>query len=108
MTDGLTVLTHVRNEELLMPHWLRHHLSLFDHGVIVDRGSTDRTLAIVRELAPDWEIVTSRNLVFDARACDREMMELESLYFLAAHEAPAERWRRKGSQRSPSIRKPAP
>lgn len=78
MTDGLTVLTHVCNEELLLPHWLRHHRRLFDHGVVVDRGSTDRTLEIVRELAPDWEIVPSRSAVFDARECDREMMALEA------------------------------
>ena len=75
-----TVLTHVHNEELLLPYWLAHHRELFDHGVIVDRGSTDRTVEIVRELVPDWELVASRNSLFDARDTDLEMMGLERRY----------------------------
>jgi hypothetical protein len=72
-----TVLTHVRNEELLLPFWLRHHRELFDHGVVVDRGSTDRTAEIVRELVPEWDLVQSRNPLFDARDTDLEMMDHE-------------------------------
>lgn len=77
---GLTLFAHVCNEALMLPYWLRHHRHLFDHGVIVDRGSTDGTLDILRELVPDWEVVSSRNPVFDARDCDREMMALEACH----------------------------
>jgi glycosyl transferase family 2 len=73
----LTIFCHFHNEEFLLPYWLRHHQRLFDHGVLVDRASTDRSAEIVRELAPTWEVVQSRNPVFDARDCDLEMMELE-------------------------------
>ena len=77
---GLTILTHIHNEEFFLPYWLRHHRRLFDHGVLVDRGSTDRSLEIVRELAPGWEIVESRTGLIDSRDCDREMMEIEAGY----------------------------
>jgi hypothetical protein len=79
-TRPLIVLAHIFNEEFLLPHWLRHHTRMFDHGVVVDRGSTDASMEIVRTLAPDWEIVRSRTDVFDARECDYEMMDLESRY----------------------------
>ena len=72
-----TLLAHIHNEELLLPYWLRHHRELFDHGVIVDRGSTDRSVEIVRELTPGWEVVPSRNPLFDARDTDLEMMAHE-------------------------------
>jgi hypothetical protein len=77
---SVTVLTHFYNEEVLLPFWLRHHREIFDHGVLVDRGSTDRSLEIIAELVPDWEVVTSRNPLFDARDTDMEMMGLERRY----------------------------
>ena len=74
---AVTVLCHFHDEEVLLPYWLRHHRELFDHGVLVDRGSTDASAEIVRELVPDWELVPSRNPMFDARDADREMMDHE-------------------------------
>lgn len=53
----LTILTHVLNEELLLPFWLRHHRQMFDHGIVMDFGSTDRSVAIIKELCPTWEII---------------------------------------------------
>ncbi len=73
----LTVLCHFYNEEFLLPYWLRHHTRLFDHGVLVNRGSTDNSEEIVRRLAPGWEVVPSRSESLDAAECDREMMDLE-------------------------------
>lgn len=73
----LTVFCHFRNEEFLLPYWIRHHSELFDHGVLVDWGSTDRSAGIARELAPHWDLVSSRNSAFDAARCDQEMMDLE-------------------------------
>ncbi|HEX8845209.1 MAG TPA: glycosyltransferase family 2 protein [Pyrinomonadaceae bacterium] len=73
----LTLLSHFYNEELLMPYWLKHHYPLFDHGVLIDYASTDRSVEIARELAPGWEIIASRNEDFAAVACDAEVMEIE-------------------------------
>ena len=73
-----TVLTHVYNEEYLLPFWIDHHRRVFDHGVVVDWNSSDHSVEIVKEMAPEWEIVTSEHQEFDAGNCDLEMAKLES------------------------------
>jgi hypothetical protein len=73
----LTLISHFWNEEFLLPYWLRHHLPLFDHGVLLDYASTDRSVEIIRELAPHWEIRPSANEWFDARDADAEVMAVE-------------------------------
>jgi hypothetical protein len=52
----ITVLTNVYNEEYLLPFWLEHHRNIFDHGIVFDWASTDRSMEIVREMCPTWEI----------------------------------------------------
>jgi hypothetical protein len=72
------VICHVRNEEFLLPFWLAHHRHLFEHGVIIDYASTDRT----RELAEHsgWEVRPSRNAWFDPPAVDAEVMDVEAQF----------------------------
>ncbi len=72
-----TVICHFFNEEYLLPWWLKHHLSLFDHGVMIDHGSTDSSPEIVRELAPHWRLVRSRLTYFNAYLTDFEVMGFE-------------------------------
>jgi hypothetical protein len=76
----LTLISHFWNEEFLLPYWLRHHYEVFDHGVLIDYGSTDRSLDIIREIAPGWEVRRSRNAWFDARDVDLEVMEIERAF----------------------------
>ena len=71
------VITHLFNEEYLLPFWLEHHGALFDHGVIIDHGSTDASKAIVARMCPTWEIRDSRLSSFGARETDQEVMEAE-------------------------------
>ena len=73
-----TVFSHFRNEEYLLPFWLRHHREIFDHGVLVDHHSTDSSCKIIRELVPDWEIVATSLEDFDPILLDAEMMMHES------------------------------
>jgi hypothetical protein len=73
----LTVISHFWNEEFLLPYWLRHHVPLFDHGVLIDYTSTDRSVEIIHELAPHWEVRPSANAWFDARDVDAEVMAVE-------------------------------
>ena len=47
-----TVITHFWNEEILLPYWLKHHLELFDHGILINYRSTDKSVEIIKELAP--------------------------------------------------------
>ena len=73
-----TVLTHFYNEEYLLPWWLEHHKKYFDHGILVDQRSTDNSVEIIKQICPTWQIVRSKNDLFDCDGTDREMQELEA------------------------------
>jgi hypothetical protein len=75
---NLTIISHIYNEEYLLPWWLKHHKDIADHGIIIDYHSTDRSLEIVKEICPDWIIITSRNEKFQADLVDAEVMDIES------------------------------
>jgi len=72
-----TLLTHIFNEEYLLPFWLNHHKKLFDKIIIVDYRSTDRSIEICKLICPECTVITSQNLYFGAENVDKEMMELE-------------------------------
>lgn len=74
---ALTVISHIWNEEFLLPHWLRQHGRLFDHGLIIDYASTDRSHGLIREFCPDWEIIPSRNPDFTVFEIDNEVKDVE-------------------------------
>ena len=75
-----TVLSHIYNEEYLLPLWLNHHKKHFDHGIIIDYNSTDHSVEIIREICPTWEVHTSKNRDFDARLCDAEIITPKSAF----------------------------
>ena len=72
-----TVISHIFNEEYILPWWLEHHKKIFDHGIIIDYASTDRSLEIIKEICPTWEVVQSKNAEFNAMAVDVEVLEYE-------------------------------
>jgi hypothetical protein len=74
----ITVISHIFNEEYLLPFWLNHHKKYFDHGIIVDYNSTDRSVEIIKEICPTWEVVASKNTKLDALVMDREIEDIES------------------------------
>ena len=73
-----TVLTHFYNEEYLLPWWLDHHKKYFDHGILIDYASTDRSVEIIKEICPTWTVVKSKNEFFEAKLCDEEIIDYES------------------------------
>ena len=73
-----TVITHIYNEEFLLPYWLAHHKKIFDQGIVIDFNSTDKSLKIVKALVPNWQIIKSPFLEFDAEKLDRFVEELET------------------------------
>lgn len=73
----LSLISHIRNEALLLPHWIAHHAPMFDAVTIIDYASTDDSLDIIRTLAPHWRIVRSQNVDFDANDADFEVMQIE-------------------------------
>ena len=72
-----TVISHFYNEEYMLPWWLSHHRQYFDHGIMINYDSTDRSVEIIKEYCPTWEIVQSRNREFGAKACDAEVNDYE-------------------------------
>jgi hypothetical protein len=74
-----TVICHFYNEENLLPWWLKHHKAVFDHGIMIDYHSTDRSMEIIREICPDWEIRYTRNKHFDSTPIDEEVMRIECM-----------------------------
>jgi len=74
-----TLISHIYNEEYLLPFWIEHYKKYnFDNVVIIDYDSTDNSIDIIKDMAPDWQIRASKNKMFEAAAVDREVMEIES------------------------------
>ena len=77
-TMKMTVFAQLYNEEYLLPWWLMHHTKIFDHGILLNKGSTDRSVEICKQLAPHWEIRESAyGSVFSTINTDEEIMSLE-------------------------------
>ena len=72
-----TILSHFYNEEYLLPYWLKHHRNYFDHGIMIDYASTDNSVDIIKTLCPNWRVVSSKNLHFEATSVDKEVYEYE-------------------------------
>lgn len=83
MSNTLTVISHIFNEEYLLPFWLENHSKIFDHGVIIDYCSTDRSVEIIKKYCPTWEVIKTKNLNengspnFDAILIDLEVNDVE-------------------------------
>ena len=74
------IFSHFYNEEYLLPWWLSHHSKMFDHGVLINNHSTDRSVEICRQMVPTWDIVMSENTRFEAILCDFEIMKHEARF----------------------------
>lgn len=72
-----TVISHFYNEEYLLPFWLEHHTKIFRSGVLIDYHSTDRSVEIINNIAPDWKVIKSRNINFEAHNVDLEVVDIE-------------------------------
>lgn len=72
------LVSHFFNEEMLLPYWIRHHAPMFDHAVLIDYNSTDRSVEIIkREAPPTWRVVPSTQPEFGAATCDYQVMREE-------------------------------
>jgi len=79
----LTVISHIYNEEYLLPFWLEYHSTIFDHGIIIDYFSTDTSISIIQQFCPTWTILQTRNIGADGKPCfnaklvDEEVQDIE-------------------------------
>lgn len=74
------IVSHIYNEEYMLPWWLQHHRKYFDHGIIIDYHSSDRSREIIKQYCPTWDIVTSRNKEYNEIEMQMEIFEYESKY----------------------------
>ena len=72
-----SIISHFYNEEYLLPWWLEHHKKYFDYGLMINYNSTDRSVEIIKDICPDWQIVDSINEQFDAFCVDSEVSYYE-------------------------------
>ena len=72
-----TLISHIFNEEFLLPFFIEHHLSKFDHGIILDFGSTDASKSIIEKMAPNWKIIDCSEKSFNAVELDNLVSEIE-------------------------------
>lgn len=77
MSNRLVLINHFFNEEVLLSRWLRHHRRVFDHGILIDYHSTDASRDIIRDMAPDWEVVPARHEYFGALETDQHVQDIE-------------------------------
>ena len=79
----LTVISHIFNEEYLLPFWLSYHKDIFSDGYIIDYYSTDRSVEIINKICPTWKIIKTKNIdingkpVFQSNLIDLEVIEIE-------------------------------
>lgn len=76
--SNLVLISSFYNEEYLLPWWLNWHKDIFDHGVLFDYFSTDRSVEIINEICPTWEVRETRNEDWSFVDNDKEFMEAES------------------------------
>lgn len=71
------VISHFYNEEYLLPWWLTHHKKYFDHGIMIDYSSTDKSRDVIKCHCPNWDIVQSKNTYFTPAEVDSEVKYYE-------------------------------
>jgi hypothetical protein len=82
-SNKITCISHIYNEEYLLPFWLEHHSKIFDQIIIIDYKSTDKSIEICKKICPNCIIITTRNLTdddmpnFDAILIDNEVHDIE-------------------------------
>jgi len=73
-----TLISHIFNEEYLLPMWLEYHKTLFENIIIIDYNSTDNSINICKSICPNATIINSRNKNFKASDVDQEVMDIEN------------------------------
>ena len=73
----MIIISSFYNEEYLLPWWLEHHKKMFDHGILINHFSDDRSAEIVKEICPTWEVRDTKLKDWDFEDSRQEYMEVE-------------------------------
>jgi len=74
------LISHFYNEEMMLPYWIQHHAPMFDHAVLINYNSTDKSVDIIRQTAPaGWKVISPADPnSFAALAVDTAVMKVEN------------------------------
>jgi len=72
------LVTHLWNDALLLPFWLKHHRHLFDHGVVIYYESSDSTREILEKEVPEWDVVEPWSKELISPDLDRQVQAIEA------------------------------
>lgn len=75
----ITIITHIKDEAILLEYWLKHHITLVDKIIIIDYFSKDNSRNIISQY-PSCEFRTTTNPLggLDGGVgCDKEVMAIE-------------------------------
>jgi len=73
-----SLISHIHNDEPLIPYYIRHWRDRIDRAYIVDDGpSTDGGMDIIRRECPDWVIIERESYEWDAVAIDQLCRQIE-------------------------------
>jgi len=73
----MILISSFYNEEYLLPWWLEHHKKIFNHGVLFNYYSTDKSVEIIKKICPSWEIRDTKYEYWNPVTNDKEFMEAE-------------------------------
>jgi hypothetical protein len=78
----VVMVTHFYNEEFLLPYFINHHAPMFDRAILIDWGSNDSSVEVIRRLAPSsWTVVPSKHPEsFHHQRVDEEVVEWENKF----------------------------
>lgn len=73
----MVIISSFYNEEYLLPWWLDHHKDMFEHGILFNYFSKDKSVEIIKRICPSWEVRNTRNKDWDPQTNDQEFMDAE-------------------------------
>jgi hypothetical protein len=73
-----TLISHIYNEEFLLPYFIDRHYDKFENGIIVDFGSTDHSRKILAAKAPRWKVIDSPIEEFHANSLDELISNIDA------------------------------
>ena len=77
-SKNLVLFSYFYNEEYLLPWWCEHHKKIFDHAILIDYNSNDRSVEIIKSICPTWEVRKSPTKEFLAKTSDMAIMYAEA------------------------------
>ena len=76
----MVIISSFYNEEYLLPWWLEHHKTIFEHGILFNYYSTDKSVEIIKKICPNWEIRDTEYKYWNPITNDKEFMDAEEEY----------------------------